>query len=132
MCWSHHQARSRATYRRGGCQDRSLILQNQLLYLGLLNASLLNLVIKSTLLTFKLFIFASFKTWENETFLYWYIMCNQCFRQRSSMLLSTWVIISPQKSALPSQIEISCCCNTSNSSEIGQPIYLSLLNTHIL
>ena len=54
------------------------------------------------------------------------------FRHLSSILLSTCVIIGPQKATLPSQMDIICCRNTSSNSGIGQPRYFSLLNIHIL
>ena len=59
-------------------------------------------------------------------------MCNPVLKQRSSILLSSLVIIGPQYATFPSHIDSICCLRTSSNSGIGHPRALRRRNTHIL
>ena len=109
-----------------------VFLTNQSLCFSLFRAFFPNEVINLRRLVFKDSIFASFNTWVNEVYWLWYIMCRPVFRQRSSWLLFTLLIIRPHYGTPPSKIDITCCLRISSSSSVGQPRDLRRLKINIL
>ena len=79
-------------------------------------ACLENLKRISFLLDFKLFIRASLRHWLNDLYSSWKIIRSPVFKTRSSISLSTFVIIGAQYGTACSTIHNTCIFRTSNSS----------------